>query len=264
MGLSVSELIRAIEKKNGFPLDQPQKKAVKHGKGPLWIIAGPGTGKTEVLVIRCLKLLHCDNIEPESIMVTTFTEKAARNLQDRILDYSLYLAQLYPNIQSGDIHKLRTGTLHSLCNDILQEYRYVNYRNLRLLDEIETKMLIRAELATYARNNWSNLETEFPYVFSRRTHKNLWEWTRALDTLLSRIVEYAVDIKRLRKAGGKWKALAELNDKYEEILGKKHACDFTRLQRFFLEFLDTPQGHLFLNGSTESEQLPLKYILVDE
>ncbi|MFW9886706.1 MAG: UvrD-helicase domain-containing protein [Candidatus Thorarchaeota archaeon] len=264
MGIQVDELIDAIERKNGFPLDQPQRDAVRHGNGPLWIIAGPGTGKTEVLVIRCLKLLFCDDIDPESIMVTTFTEKAARNLQDRILDSSLFLASQFPEIQAGDVHKVRTGTLHSLCNDILQEYRYVNYRNLRLLDEIETKMLIRAALASEARNRWPELEDEFSYLFWRRSGRNLWDWTNMLDTLLSRIIEYNLDLDLMRQSGGKWEALAEANEEYERILHERHACDFTRLQKHFLDFLETPQGQLFLDGDTDSEQLPLRYIMVDE
>ena len=60
-------------------LSSKQRSIIEKGEGPLWIIAGPGSGKTEVLVRRCLKLLLGDDIDPRSIIITTFTEKAARN-----------------------------------------------------------------------------------------------------------------------------------------------------------------------------------------
>jgi superfamily I DNA/RNA helicase len=84
MPITDQELIAGIEAKNGFPLDDPQKDAITYGTGPLLIAAGPGTGKTEVLVARCLKFMCCDSVPPGSIMLTTFTEKAAKNLQDRL------------------------------------------------------------------------------------------------------------------------------------------------------------------------------------
>jgi DNA helicase-2/ATP-dependent DNA helicase PcrA len=84
MLITLPELIAGIEAKNGFALDQSQKDAIGYGQGPLLIAAGPGTGKTEVLVARCLKFICCDGVDPGSIILTTFTEKAATNLEDRL------------------------------------------------------------------------------------------------------------------------------------------------------------------------------------
>ena len=56
VSITLQELITGIEVKNGFALDQAQKDAIGYGDGPLLIAAGPGTGKTEVLVARCLKV----------------------------------------------------------------------------------------------------------------------------------------------------------------------------------------------------------------
>ena len=262
--ITSSQLIDVIEKLNTYPFDVPQKDAILYGNGPIWIIAGPGTGKTEVLVIRTLKLLCCDGVDPQSIMITTFTEKAAKSLEDRIREKHLYLTSNFSGLQDINIHDLRIGTFHSLCNDILQEYRYSSYRNIRLLDDIETKMLIRLKLAREARNRWQNLETGFDYVFSRRSNKNLWDWTKALDVLLSRVIQDYVDIASLKSTGGKWKALAESNDRYGEILTTTHNCDFARLQRHFLDFLSTPQGRKFLKGDTSTGKPPMEYFLVDE
>src|SRR5262249_12322758 len=136
------ELINGIETKNGFPLDSAQKQAIRYGAGPLLIAAGPGTGKTEVLVARCLKFICCDGLAPGSVMLTTFTEKSAKNLQDRLTDPFLFLTGMYPQLADIDPSGLRIGTLHGLCNDILQEYRYTSYQNLRLLDEVTSSLLL--------------------------------------------------------------------------------------------------------------------------
>lgn len=264
MTISPEELISAIEQKNGFPLDPPQIDAIQHGDGPLWIIAGPGTGKTEVLVVRCLKLLCCNGVSPRSIMVTTFTEKAARNLEDRIAEATLYLVNRYPCLANVDPNQLRIGTLHSLCNEILQEYRYVAYQNLRLLDEIESQMFIRDRLARTARQRCTQFQQQFAYLFDNKPYPNLWDWTKAIKVVMDRLVDDRVDITALNNAGGCWQEVALLHDLYEQELSRKYSCDFARLQRFFLDFLNTPQGQLFLYGDGTEQRQSLRYVLVDE
>lgn len=148
MPITEAELISGIEAKNGFPLDPAQRQAICHGNGPLLIAAGPGTGKTEVLVARCLKFVCCDQVPPGSIILTTFTDKAARSLQDRLAEAFLFLAGMYPQLSSIDPSDLRVDTLHGLCNDILQEYRYTAYQNLRLLDQIESSLLIHKSVVS--------------------------------------------------------------------------------------------------------------------
>jgi len=64
-------------------LNQAQETAVAHGSGPLLIIAGAGTGKTRVLVERYRRLRN-EGVPAEAILLLTFTDKAARELLDRI------------------------------------------------------------------------------------------------------------------------------------------------------------------------------------
>src|SRR3546814_8795465 len=87
----------------GSPV-QPTSQQVdilNHATGPAWVLAGPGSGKTEVLSLLVLRLLYVNNdpiqparIPPESLFVTTFTEKAANNLQDRVGRYRDKLVQI--------------------------------------------------------------------------------------------------------------------------------------------------------------------------
>ena len=169
MAITTQELIEGIEEKNNFPLDKAQKDAIAHGNGPLLIAAGPGTGKTEVLVARCLKFICCDGVNPGSIILTTFTEKAAKNLEDRLSEAFLFLFNKYPQqLASIDPSNLRIGTLHGLCNDILQEYRYTAYQNLRLLDEMESALLIHKSVVSNIVPLQRPLFGKFNYLFFRK------------------------------------------------------------------------------------------------
>ena len=76
-------------------------------------------------------------MQPEAIFVTTFTEKATRNLEDRISHYRNQIVAQRPDLITIDISKLSLGTLHGLCNDLLQEHRAPNYQNVRLMDECD-------------------------------------------------------------------------------------------------------------------------------
>ena len=62
-------------------INKAQQEALDTLDGPVLIIAGPGSGKTFTLVERIVKLIQVKGVQPESILVVTFTEKAARELQ---------------------------------------------------------------------------------------------------------------------------------------------------------------------------------------
>ena len=269
MTITTQELIKGMEQKNDFPLDKAQKEAIDYGNGPLLIAAGPGTGKTEVLVARCLKFICCDRVDPSSVILTTFTEKAAKNLEDRLSEAFLFFANKYPQ-QLADIDpsNLRIGTLHSLCNDILQEYRYTPYQNLRLLDEMESALLVHKLVVRDIQPLQGALFNQFKYLFGNKPQKFLsrWDWALFLIQLFNRLIEDQIDVNALQTAGGSWTALQQANQIYEQTLVSNSACDFSRLLKHFLDFLRTGQGGTFLQGSKDAMNVrpPLTHILVDE
>ncbi|GAB5517609.1 UvrD-helicase domain-containing protein [Rhodopirellula baltica] len=268
MTITNDELIAGIEAKNSFPLDQSQKDAIAFGAGPLLIAAGPGTGKTEVLVARCLKFICCDGVEPGSIMLTTFTEKAAQSLQDRLAEAFLALSGMYPQLAAIDPSALRIGTLHGLCNDILQEYRYTAYQNLRLLDEAESSLIIHKAVHKKVDDLglFPALYAQFDYLFGNKPQNKLskWDWAFALQQMFGRVVEDMVDRNALQQAGGAWLALSQASDEYDQALTTAHASDFAKLLEHFRTFLDTGQGTVFLDGDGSGVRLPLTHVLVDE
>ena len=96
--------------------EKSQAKAVMHGKGPLMIIAGPGSGKTKVLVWRAVKLLLQDKVNPEGIWLTTFTKKAARQLKAEI-------AAILEDFNAPiPVSKMLIGTIHSTCLQLIKNY----------------------------------------------------------------------------------------------------------------------------------------------
>src|SRR3954462_4023428 len=65
-------------------LDRDQRRAVTHRRGPLLVLAGPGTGKTEVIPRRIAGLIATRRARPQQILALTFTDKAATEMQARV------------------------------------------------------------------------------------------------------------------------------------------------------------------------------------
>ena len=266
MSITLQELITGIEVKNTFALDQAQTDAIGYGDGPLLIAAGPGTGKTEVLVARCLKFICCDGVDPSSIILTTFTEKAASNLEDRLSEALLSVSHQYPGLSGIDPSGLRIGTLHGLCNRILQEHRYTKYQNLRLLDEMETALTIRRSVEPKVDDaTKAAIGRQFGSIFGSNPQrpKSRWDWSIALIMLFNRLVEDEIDLVCLRAARGTWAALHRAYEVFERELTRTYSCDFAHLLKHFLDFLSTGQSNAFLQGSGEVHP-PLTHVLVDE
>lgn len=258
-----------------------QENVVRHPQGPAWVLAGPGSGKTEVLTVMVLRLLYVDDdpiqparVPPESILVTTFTEKAARNLEDRIAGMRARLIAANSVLDAIDISKLRIGTLHGLCNDLLQEFRAPNYQNVRLMDEFEQALFVREHMSSIKQSNQSQELTFwqfFPWLFKPNEWKatysnppNKWQATKKLVTLLNRLVEDHVSIPGIRAAGGQRARLADLYEEYLQHLQNNFRCDFAQLQARFLDFLGTSLGGVFIDGDESSQYPGIQWVLVDE
>lgn len=106
----------------GFTPNENQREAILHTEGPLFLTAGPGSGKTRVLLWRTLNLIVFHNVKPEDIFLSTFTEKAALQLKDGLRT----LLGIVNSItgQPFDISKMALGTVHSICQSIITDRRF--------------------------------------------------------------------------------------------------------------------------------------------
>ena len=122
-----------------------QLQAILATDGPVLIIAGPGSGKTFTLVERIVHLVTVKGVEPESLFVVTFTEKAARELTTRI---SNRLAELEISFNLNDMY---IGTFHSVCLRILEDYReYTRLkRSFTLFDQFDQQYFLYLNIRAF-------------------------------------------------------------------------------------------------------------------
>jgi len=91
-------------------LNQEQKKAVDTIEGPVMVIAGPGTGKTQILGARIGKILIDTDAQPDNILCLTYTDAGAVAMRKRLLGFI-----------GADAYKVHIYTFHAFCNNIIQD-----------------------------------------------------------------------------------------------------------------------------------------------
>ncbi len=113
-------------------LNAQQRQAVEHGEGPLLVMAGPGSGKTRVIVERIVYLLeNVRGLAPENILALTYTEKAAAEMGARVRR-ELVSSEKAP----------RVSTFHSFCLSVLKERHF----DRGLLDKTDTWIFFRRRM----------------------------------------------------------------------------------------------------------------------
>jgi DNA helicase II / ATP-dependent DNA helicase PcrA len=91
-------------------LNQQQRIAVNALEGPVMVIAGPGTGKTQILTSRIAKILLETDAKPENILCLTYTDAGVVAMRKRLLQFI-----------GADAYKVQLYTFHAFCNDVIQD-----------------------------------------------------------------------------------------------------------------------------------------------
>jgi len=114
-------------------LNEAQKQAVDAIDGPVMVIAGPGTGKTELLSVRAANILLKTDTLPENILCLTFTESGANAMRERLTE-----------IIGKDAYKIAVHTFHSFGSEIINQNGQYFYQGAHFLpaDELSRYEII--------------------------------------------------------------------------------------------------------------------------
>ena len=115
-------------------LNPEQKKAVDAIEGPVMVIAGPGTGKTQLLAVRVGKILKETDAQPHNILCLTFTDAGVNAMRNRLL-----------SLIGPSAYNVNISTFHSFCGRVIQENPDVfsHFRELETLSDLEKVSVIR-------------------------------------------------------------------------------------------------------------------------
>ncbi|TLM65320.1 MAG: ATP-dependent DNA helicase Rep [Deltaproteobacteria bacterium] len=131
-------------------LNSQQREAVLHTEGPLLLLAGAGSGKTKVVTHRIAHLVKARGVAPEQVLAVTFTNKAAKEMQERV-------AALVGQKQAGSI---TVSTFHALCARILRsDIEYLGYkRNFSIYAVADQQHLVRDLMNNIAPDHGLNVD----------------------------------------------------------------------------------------------------------
>lgn len=218
-------------------LNGEQLAAVTQAEGPCLVLAGAGSGKTRTIVYRVAYLLE-RGVDPENILLVTFTNKAAKEMMSRV-------ESLLGYAPAG----LWGGTFHSVANRVLRKYadRVGFKNNFTIMDEEDAKDMIKVcikdlKIDTKARRFPSAAVLKSIISYSLNSRKEL---GRVIDDKYPNFYELISEIGEVRHL-------------YEKKKKEANAMDFDDLLLYFLQLVS--------NDAAVRQKLSsqFKYILVDE
>ncbi|VEU76959.1 ATP-dependent helicase [Mycoplasmopsis columbina] len=197
-------------------LNEDQEKALNYFDGPLRIIAGAGSGKTRVLTRKIAYLINCLAIAPSEILAVTFTNKAANEMNERVMQYS----NIDP--QNTTVEKPEICTFHALCAKILRkEAHFLGFKNdFQIVDETDKKTILNN---IYKNHNLSTQEVKYTRLinlFSMAKNSNF-----TSDELVSELNQRDNDLAS-RDSN---KLIGQMFDEYNAFLKEKNCFDFDDL-----------------------------------
>ncbi|RXJ77076.1 DNA helicase UvrD [Arcobacter sp. F155] len=228
-------------------LSKQQQVAVNTLDKPLLIIAGPGSGKTFTLTERISNLVVNQHVEPSQIMISTFTEKAAKELLTRISNKIT---------QSGlkvNINEFYLGTLHSIFLELIDEhleYSLFN-KNYSVLDDFDQKFFIYRKVNSF----FYKIEGLKDYIKAQ----SKWDKAQYLLSVFNKFTEENLDIELLKSSHDKeLNYLASAYQLYMTFMQEENCIDFALIQKEFYRIIcEYPEV-------LEKIQNQIKYFMIDE
>ncbi len=258
-------------------LNEKQREAVDQIEGPVMVIAGPGTGKTQILAARIGKILLETDVLPQNILCLTYTEAGALAMRRRLFQFI-----------GADSFKVNIYTFHGFCNDVIQENLSLFEKSaLNPISDLEKMQLFKLLIDNLPKNNLLKRYRGDVY-YEVRNLQDLFStmkregWTpefitKKIDVYLQRIKdEEQYKYKRPSKTSGAKvgdykpeyyaevarmeKLCAAVNEfeNFQNLMKKNNLYDFDDMINWVIKVFS--ENHDVLAGYQERFQ----YILVDE
>ena len=257
-------------------LNEKQRLAVDTIEGPVMVIAGPGTGKTQILASRIGKILLETDTLPQNILCLTYTDAGVVAMRKRLLHFI-----------GPDAYKVNIYTFHAFCNDVIQENLWLFEKNsLDLVSDLEKVQLFKELIDSFPKNHplkryrgdvyyevtnlqqlFSNMKREgwTPAFINQKIdeyladlpnrdefiYKRKFKEFKPGDLKKERIEEEKEKMERLRAAVSEF-------DRFQELMRKKNRYDFDDMINWVIKAFEETKN--LLAGYQERFQ----YILVDE
>ena len=213
-------------------LNKEQKEAVLYNDGPLLILAGAGSGKTKVLTTKVAYLIEEKNISPYEILAITFTNKAAKEMKDRL---NLLIGDISRNIQVSTFHSFGLRLLRDNCNVLGYD------RNFVIMDSDDSLTVVKKIL--------KDMDYD-PKVYNPRAIRNKISSCKNEMIMPRDYEKYAVSEYE--------KVVLKVYEKYEEKLRRNNSVDFDDLLILPIRLFNENKDIL------EKYQDRFKYVLIDE
>ena len=246
------------------PGNEAQLKAVNPADDRiLQIVAGPGSGKTTVLVLRALRFVFVEGVLPENIMITTFTRKAARELRTRWLDWG---TDLYKELESDsainldqiDLNRCRIDTLDSIVQQVLTEYRLPGTLAPVVAETSASNLILKrtAFQDLYGSNEDIFNDLLSRYTFDGESPRNRGDALKTTKRLLERLIQDRANLNSYAQSGQAQELMVKMLESYRQQATETNVFDFTILEEQFLQRLSL--------GSLDEWLKDLRVVLIDE
>jgi DNA helicase-2/ATP-dependent DNA helicase PcrA len=258
-------------------LNGQQRKAVDQIEGPVMVIAGPGTGKTQILSARIGKILLTDiGTEPNNILCLTYTDSGAVAMRRRLLGFI-----------GPDAYRVNISTFHAFCNDVIQDnLNLFEKTSLDPISDLERIELMKELIDSFPKDHPLKRYRGDVY-FEINSLQSLFSlmkregWTG--DYICSKIDEYINDLqyrddfickratKEFKKGDVRWDKIEEQKEKMEKL---RAACNefkkFQQMMRHRNRYDFDDMINWVIEAFEDNEELlrayqeQFQYILVDE
>ena len=250
--------------------NQDQKKAIiAKPNESLFLVAGPGSGKTTVMVLKILKYIFVDDIAPEEILATTFTRKAAEELSSRILGWGDEIKNhifdttddfdMIATVNHIDFNQIKVGTIDKLAEEIMRQNKEPGTNNPIVIEKFvanSAMIKVLSEDETYKNEALQECLKSFT---GREKLDEASKMSEILLEIKDRIYQDKLDLDELSaqvKHDRGMEIALDCIKKYRDILVERNTMDFTILESRFLKQLKNKKLDMFLDT--------VKIVLIDE